>query len=115
MACLPRPVIIMIWSQPAARASSTPYWIMGLSTSGSISLGWALVAGRNRVPRPAAGRTALRTFIVVAGFRSLVLDTPGWMIVTARVGGRRMPPSYMFGVYRACVAGCGWYTGPRDN
>src|ERR1041384_6418466 len=37
--------------------------MMGLSTSGSISLGWALVAGRKRVPRPAAGKTALRTFI----------------------------------------------------
>src|ERR1700722_8249413 len=33
----------------------------GLSTTGSISLGCALVAGRNRVPNPAAGRTALRT------------------------------------------------------
>src|ERR1700745_629507 len=42
----------------------------GLSTSGSISLGCALVAGRNRVPRPAAGRTALRTrrlFFVIGG------------------------------------------------
>src|ERR1700733_5352931 len=36
---------------------------MGLSTTGNISLGWALVAGRNLVPRPAAGNTALRTFI----------------------------------------------------
>ena len=43
-------------------ASSTPYWIRGLSTSGSISLGCALVAGRKRVPSPAAGKTALRTF-----------------------------------------------------
>src|SRR4051794_11892319 len=33
----------------------------GLSTSGSISLGCALVAGRKRVPRPAAGITALVT------------------------------------------------------
>src|ERR1700680_3139750 len=66
MACLPRPVIIKIWSQPEAIASSTPYWMIGLSTSGSISLGWALVAGRKRVPRPAAGNTALRTFIVIA-------------------------------------------------
>src|ERR1039458_579236 len=33
----------------------------GLSTKGSISLGCALVAGRKRVPRPAAGNTALRT------------------------------------------------------
>src|SRR3954469_8256843 len=38
--------------------------MMGLSTSGNISLGWALVAGRKRVPRPAAGNTALRmTFV----------------------------------------------------
>src|SRR5262245_52098909 len=33
----------------------------GLSTSTSISFGCAFVAGRNRVPRPAAGKTALRT------------------------------------------------------
>src|ERR1700704_3542143 len=46
---------------PARTASSTTYWIAGLSTNGSISLGWALVAGRNRVPRPAAGNTAFRT------------------------------------------------------
>src|SRR5689334_9410745 len=36
--------------------------MIGLSTMGSISLGCALVAGRNRVPNPAAGKTALRTF-----------------------------------------------------
>src|SRR5215469_13491053 len=35
--------------------------MMGLSTIGNISLGCALVAGKKRVPRPAAGRTALRT------------------------------------------------------
>src|SRR5688572_30843448 len=46
-----------------ATASSTTYWMVGLSTSGSISFGWALVAGRNRVPSPAAGKTPLRTFI----------------------------------------------------
>ena len=46
---------------PARTASSTTYWIAGLSTIGSISLGWALVAGRNRVPSPAAGITALVT------------------------------------------------------
>src|SRR5438132_4398149 len=32
----------------------------GLSTNGSISFGDALVTGRKRVPRPAAGNTALR-------------------------------------------------------
>ena len=45
---------------PDCTASSTPYWMTGLSTSTSISFGCALVAGRNRVPRPAAGNTALR-------------------------------------------------------
>jgi len=39
---------------------STAYWISGLSTTGSISFGLALVAGRNRVPRPATGNTAVR-------------------------------------------------------
>src|SRR6266852_3873023 len=33
----------------------------GLSTTVSISFGCALVAGRKRVPSPAAGRTAFRT------------------------------------------------------
>src|SRR6185436_5330526 len=64
MAFLPRPVTRMMLSTPEATASSTPYWMMGLSTSGSISFGCALVAGRNRVPRPAAGKTALRTFLI---------------------------------------------------
>ena len=59
-ALLPRPVTKMNSSIPAARASSTAYWISGLSTTGSISLGTALVAGRNRVPSPATGNTAFR-------------------------------------------------------
>src|SRR5262249_54995915 len=63
MARLFRPVTRMISSSPEATASSTTYWMVGLSTSGSISLGWALVTGRKRVPRPAAGNTPLRTFI----------------------------------------------------
>src|SRR5690348_9868149 len=48
-------------SIPLAIASSTPYWIVGLSTSGSISLGCALVTGKKRVPRPAAGKMAFLT------------------------------------------------------
>src|SRR6478672_8576560 len=63
MAFLPRPVTIMMFSIPDATHSSTTYWIKGLSTTGSISLGCALVAGRKRVPSPAAGITALRTVI----------------------------------------------------
>jgi hypothetical protein len=46
--------------EPEATASSITYWMIGLSTSGSISFGCALVAGRKRVPEPAAGNTALR-------------------------------------------------------
>src|SRR3984957_14262538 len=56
-----RPVMSSTSSRPAETASSTTYWISGLSTTGSISLGIALVAGRNRVPRPPTGNTALRT------------------------------------------------------
>src|ERR1039457_3415711 len=56
-----RPVINSTSSSPAATASSTTYWIAGLSTTGSISLGVAFVAGRKRVPRPAAGTTAFVT------------------------------------------------------
>src|SRR3989304_504415 len=40
-------------------------WMVGLSTSGSISLGWALVAGRKRVPSPAAGNTAFLTLMAL--------------------------------------------------
>ena len=60
-----RPVIISTSSRPAVTASSTTYWMAGLSTTGSISLGVAFVAGRNRVPRPAAGTTAFVTFVAM--------------------------------------------------
>jgi hypothetical protein len=56
-----RPVMKTMWVMPAATASSTAYWMSGLSTTGSISLGLALVAGRKRVPMPATGNTALVT------------------------------------------------------
>src|SRR3954462_5971572 len=72
--------MIRIWSQPDAIASSTPYWMIGLSTMGSISFGCALVAGRNLVPRPAAGKTALRTFAGIS--YSLV---PGYVLGNRRI------------------------------
>ena len=50
---------------PAARASSIAYWISGRSTSGRISFGTDLVAGRNRVPNPATGKTAFVTLLVI--------------------------------------------------
>jgi len=55
-----RPVMKMSSVAPAATASSAAYWMSGLSTMGSISFGFALVAGRNRLPMPATGKTALR-------------------------------------------------------
>src|SRR5579863_219055 len=60
MARLEAPVTNTRRRAPAARASSTAYWMRGLSTTGSISFGLALVAGRKRVPRPATGNTAVR-------------------------------------------------------
>src|SRR5512146_1715285 len=59
MARLEAPVTNTRRVAPAASASSTAYWMSGLSTTGSISLGEAFVAGRKRVPRPATGNTAL--------------------------------------------------------
>src|SRR6266567_2462411 len=66
IARLLRPVMMRMSSIPAFTASSTTYWIAGLSTTGSISLGELFVAGRNRVPSPAAGMTALRTRAITA-------------------------------------------------
>ncbi|MBA7602261.1 hypothetical protein ES703_09347 [subsurface metagenome] len=57
---------MMICFMPEATASSTTCWIMGLSARGSISLGMALVAGRNLVPQPPAGITALRISITLS-------------------------------------------------
>src|SRR6202035_1059043 len=65
MECLLRPVMSNTSFRPAVTASSTTYWMAGLSMTGSISLGVALVAGKNLVPRPAAGITALVTSAMV--------------------------------------------------
>src|SRR5437764_13705156 len=54
--------MIVMFEMPEWITSSTPYWMSGLSTSGNISFGCALVAGRKRVPNPAAGNTAFLTF-----------------------------------------------------
>ena len=73
-------------SMPAATASSTAYWMTGLSTSGSISLGCAFVAGRNRVPQPAAGKTALRTRIEPHVDGSEAVTGPEYTTGSARPG-----------------------------
>src|SRR4026207_602234 len=71
MAFFPRPVTSRMLSTPEASASCTPYWMMGLSTSGSISFGCALVAGRNRVPSPAAGAPAWRPLATLESERTM--------------------------------------------
>jgi hypothetical protein len=48
---------------PALIASSTPYWMRGFETIGIISLGMAFVAGKKRVPYPAAGNKHFRMLI----------------------------------------------------
>ena len=44
---------------PRAAASSMTYWIVGRSRIGNSSFGTTLAAGSMRVPKPAAGMTAL--------------------------------------------------------
>src|SRR5713101_8523020 len=58
----------------------------GLSTTGSISLGTALEAGRKRVPRPAAGITALRTRVTN---EQLLFRSRSALRQVARVGSLR--------------------------
>ena len=47
-------------SAPASAASAATSSMPGVSTTGNSSLGTVFVAGRNRVPKPAAGTTAVR-------------------------------------------------------
>ena len=89
MARLPFPITIRMSVMPEPTASSTTYWMVGVSTIGSISLGCDLVAGRKRVPNPAAGMTALRTFFMEK------CDRPDqgriWGLNHAHAQGRRGP------------------------
>src|SRR5258708_2328097 len=91
MAFLPRPVTMMMLVRPAATASSMTYWMIGLSTRGSISFGWALVAGRKRVPRPAAGNTAFRILVMSIGMLPQGFRQPAvaGVLSSARKGGCR--------------------------
>src|ERR671937_3075988 len=66
MARLCRPVTKIMSVMPAAAASSTAYWMSGLSTTGIISFGLALVTGRKRLPKPATGNTAFLSLAITA-------------------------------------------------
>ena len=56
----------MVCAEADGAASAPVYGMMGVSKSGSSSLGCAWVAGRSRVPKAAARITALRTLIALA-------------------------------------------------
>ena len=62
-------------SMPAPRASSSAYCTTGRSTTVSISLGMALVAGKKRVPSPATGKTAFVTALTLLVFL-LIASSP---------------------------------------
>src|SRR5579864_9351779 len=89
---------------PADSASSTAYWIRGLSTTGSISLGLALVAGRKRVPRPATGNTAVRMVDLECVLIGLLSRGPSreLVILTAWTAAKYMPAHKCLAPY-----GCG--------
>src|SRR5712692_2873108 len=100
MARLLRPVTNTISVMPAAAASSTAYWISGLSTIGSISFGLALVTGRNRLPKPATGNTAFLSLacmgcqIPLKQLEDIRLDDcPSWSYIR--------PPKEPLGVHPA--------------
>src|SRR5581483_9212041 len=95
MARLEAPVTNTRRVAPAASASSTAYWMSGLSTTGSISFGLALVAGRKRVPRPATGNTAVRItdfgIVLIKLLQQRRLDTPPSLTVTPEQATCRRP------------------------
>src|SRR6185437_16793317 len=97
MTDLLRPVTKMKCSIPASFASSTAYWMRGRSTTVSISLGIAFVAGRNLVPRPATGNTAVRTRLTIVC--SLAFDSHSIIGITVRL---HCPSrhSHAWGAYR---------------
>src|SRR6187549_3772978 len=79
------------WSMPAPSASSMTICSSGVSPIGSSSLGTALVAGRNRVPHPAAGTTAQRTVMsadLIDGTRRYRPDSDADVRVQVRQDGR---------------------------
>src|SRR5580692_10432466 len=98
MARFEAPVMNTSLRAPASSASCTAYWISGLSTTGSISLGMALVAGKKRVPRPATGSTALRTRFLL----ELIVLVSGAFL---RPCGRESPRD--FALYALESFGCG--------
>src|SRR3954447_14190945 len=74
MASFPLDMTTTSLSMPERRASSIPYCRIGLSTSGSISFGMTFVAGKNRVPKPAQGKTQVRSVVMSGeGYLTLLL------------------------------------------
>ena len=74
---LPGDVMISSRSAPADLASSATNSIPGVSTTGRSSFGTVLVAGRKRVPKPAAGTIAVRGMGGVPGTDSYSTSLAG--------------------------------------
>src|SRR5579862_4070707 len=70
----------------------------GLSTSANISFGWAFVAGRNRVPSPAAGKTAFRTLGIITTIVSGVRAFTGRISPSAGTSWRFVRPAVIINV-----------------
>src|SRR3954470_16685160 len=64
MASFPFDSTTISLSIPDSSASSIPYCRIGLWTGGSISFGMTFVAGKNRVPKPAQGKTQVRRVVM---------------------------------------------------
>src|SRR5690606_20027376 len=102
MARLELPVMNTSLRAPAASASSAAYWMSGLSTIGSISLGLALVAGRKRVPRPATGNTAVLISCATIRISSQVMPDDKKPLTTGPLSAgpdRRVAPASTHGLH----------------
>src|SRR3954467_3002009 len=86
---LPSEVTMIRRSPPASAASAATSSIPGVSTTGSNSFGTVLVAGRKRVPRPAAGTTAVRGIGTRGGVIVHTLTSLAWLNL-ARLELRRL-------------------------
>ena len=91
-------------SAPASAASAATSSMPGVSTTGSNSFGTVLVAGRNRVPNPAAGTTAVRGIGTRDGVIVHTLNLTS-LVNSRRPQLRRLCGTYEWAVIVDAVAG----------
>src|SRR5688572_15253539 len=91
---------------PAARASSIAYCTSGRSTSGRISFGTDFVAGRNRVPKPATGSTALETLTVISSIPQNASANVGCVVTFRPRSASTITAGWEFSNVQSLNAGC---------